>query len=125
MAGGAGDALVCSELLRDLESVRYAGYRIPHPLEPKLIIKVQTTDSPEERRSDSRSRRSAAGSTMGTSKTSPARAVVAACDRLSAELVAIEKAFETAAREYLGGERDGMDGAGSRTPRLGAMTPAH
>jgi hypothetical protein len=117
---------VRSELLRDVESVRYAGYRIPHPLEPRLIVKVQTTDSAEERRAESRSRRSGhlhAGA--GGAKTTPARAMAAACDRLVAELAAIDKALDTAVSEFRGIEaRDGGDGGG-RTPRLGAMTPAH
>eukprot|EP00916_Digyalum_oweni_P012445 GHVL01020597.1.p1 GENE.GHVL01020597.1~~GHVL01020597.1.p1 ORF type:complete len:137 (-),score=22.04 GHVL01020597.1:1248-1658(-) len=37
--------LIRRKLLLDQANVRFAGYKVPHPLEPKLLIRLQTGSS--------------------------------------------------------------------------------
>jgi DNA-directed RNA polymerase II subunit RPB11 len=65
----AGNLLRCS--LHEDPDVVFAGYRIPHPLEPLMEVRVQTT-----------------------SRKTPVAAVSDALDRLSTEVDALQREFE-------------------------------
>ncbi|KAM0749905.1 DNA-directed RNA polymerase II [Meredithblackwellia eburnea MCA 4105] len=72
-----------------LDYVTFAGYRIPHPLEPRVVIKIQTDGS-----------------------CTPIQAVQAACDELIRALVVVKNQFSNEVnRATLMREADqGMDG---------------
>lgn len=62
-------SLVCSQLLKDPQ-VLFAGYKCPHPLEHKFVLRIQTT-----------------------SDTTPADALTSAITDLMAELSLFEERF--------------------------------
>ena len=63
-------------LLAD-KRVLFAGYRMPHPLEPKLVVKVRTRDNTE-----------------------PVSAVLDGIDNLQAELRTLEEGFKRQLHEH-------------------------
>ena len=69
--------LIRIQLLRD-EQVRFAGYRIPHPLIFEVQLTVETVDE----------------------KTTPTDVLLVAIDDLKLEVEAIGKAFEQQVREH-------------------------
>ncbi|KAI6173057.1 DNA-directed RNA polymerase II subunit RPB11 [Aphelenchoides besseyi] len=70
--------LLKTQLLKD-QRVLFAGYRNPHPLENKIILRVQTT-----------------------AETTPSDALATAITDLMAELSLLEERFTESVREYSG-----------------------
>ena len=63
----------CRQLLRDPE-VKFAGYRVPHPLKHQIDIKIQTTE-----------------------ESAPVTALSSALEELKEEIVSFEVAFKVLA----------------------------
>ena len=72
----------CSQLLRDPQ-VLFAGYKVPHPLEHKFVLRVQTTPD-----------------------YSPQEALSNAITDLISEITALENRFREAIRERTEGGND-------------------
>ena len=65
------------QLLRD-DTVFFAGYKLPHPLEQDLLLKIQTKDHPA----------------------SPVKALRTACDDLRLELEDLKEKFEEKVKDW-------------------------
>ena len=72
----------CSQLLRDPQ-VLFAGYKVPHPLEHKFVLRVQTTPD-----------------------YSPQEALSNAITDLISEISSLENGFKEALRERMEGGTD-------------------
>ncbi len=74
--------LLCSQLLHDPQ-VLFAGYKVPHPLEHKFVLRVQTTPD-----------------------YSPQEALSNAITDLISEIVSLETKFKDAVSEFKEGVRE-------------------